>query len=188
MSIFSKVIIVLLTMSLLACKGIRLDVAEDQSFDPKQNSSYAWAIAPLKKGPTKEAGLMLLDTNLRSELDSQLAEKGYTLVDPSKADFLVSYSFYTQEEITDRAKDKIIAQNKGWITSIKFDDGSTPDFESLTTERANLHVYFENPQGEVIWDVVASKAVENKFPSRSEFRAVIKRAVTRMMFNLPEKQ
>jgi len=183
-----RILLIVSALTLTACQGIRLDVADTQSFDPSANSSYAWAIEPLKKGPAKEAGLIILDGNLRKELDAQLAQKGYRLVEASQADFLVSYSFYTQEEISDRSKEKILAQNKRWITSIKFDDGSSPDFEGLISERANLHVYFENSDGDVIWDVLASKAIENKYPSRSEYRAVVKRAVTRMLNNLPNKQ
>ena len=53
---------------------------------------------------------------------------------------------------------------------------------------SSLRVNFEDQSGAVIWQVVASKPVENQFADKAQYQRVIKRAVTRMFVHLPKKK
>ncbi|MBL4826845.1 MAG: DUF4136 domain-containing protein [Spongiibacteraceae bacterium] len=174
---------------LVGCQGINLDVPEGNNFNPVSNATYAWSWPPLENLSSSDESAFLLDSALRVELNQQLAEKGYRLSKKDEPDFMVGYSFFKQM-IPDQnvTPERVILANKRWLDSVSFDDGSgSNSLSTIRNERASLRVYFMDQSGKTIWEVVASKVVEQQFAGREQYDAVVKRAVKRMMMNLPEK-
>jgi len=186
-----KLLVLCTTVFLVACKGINLDVSEFNTFDPSTQSTYSWAAKPFAKDSPADDKMFLLDSSLRQVLNRQLSAKGYRMVDNKQADFVVSYYYFAQVFTNeDNTMERVIGENKRWMTSVRFDDLENIDFSAAedSTETASLEVSFADSSGKVIWRATAKKAIENQFADRAQYDAVIARAVSRMLLHLPKKQ
>ena len=181
-------IIVWLSLGLASCMGVSLDVAEDNTFDSTIHTKYAWKESSIEPLGSEKTTLTVLDSIFRSEADSRFEEKGYQLVDPTKAEFFVSYQIYTdvvpENVIPDK---KVIAANKRWVTTISFGDGSDAEPAASIIEQANVRLVLSDKAETIIWQASAAKAISNRYADQTHYKGVVKRVLARMFTHLPSK-
>ena len=96
---YSKLIILLVCVLLLACSSVRVS----QDYDPTKNiqglKTYAWKSETQEPTGDFRVDNPLLDARIRDAVDRNLAALGFKKISDGKPDFLVAYQYVIQRKI-----------------------------------------------------------------------------------------
>ncbi len=155
-------------LALTACASkltSTFDSVEVQRLDDFQ--TYAWLNNNFSLGNTRspEVANPINEGRIRSAINSELAQKGYRLVDRAEADFIVSAAIGANDEV--RIRDFYRSRGFGF-SGRRFGSrfgrgiGSGPIIQNVTEGVLVLNV-FENQSKEAVWHGAASKRLSKRF-------------------------
>lgn len=208
-SILSIALLPALALALAGCVSDSMDISSGSVPGGSLGGmkTYGWASdagSSIRDPKIRDPGL--LDEEVRSSMDSQLSDKGYTLAAPRSADFLVTYQvsvmdtatrnmtsedFYTRDPgITGNAGDTAVGSGAGWGGYAGGDASGfinqVPNDPIVNIEsQGGIMVEIKDPgTGKLIWRGNARTVVD---PSESEAgrRAIVHKAINGIMSDFP---
>lgn len=184
-----KIQLLLLTAFLTACVNIKVDQGDATAFRQSHYQTYAWENAPIRSD-ARDVRLYNLDHYLRRAVTKDLNDRGYRLVEKTKADFLVKYSYY-----------EAVVDDQGGIISPgdelagAWDVGGDVNNTNIhnhyippSLKHAHLELMFiDNASNRRVWNATAVKIIEDENTDLSDFKKATKKLADRLLKAIPTR-
>ena len=176
---------------LTACISTDIEVAPKSQFKPSVHKTFAWKAEPIAAPEHIGRGQSYYDIDhyMRKYLTQALIKKGYESVPKAQADFLVEYRF-TQQVKLDQGGiiSPVDEMNAAW--DLNNDLGNTSLHNHYVPAQINealLEINLSASQsGAVLWQVIASKIIENESLYEEAINSALKKTVPKMVADLPK--
>ena len=186
------VCVAFMVLGLAACISTDIELDANNQFNPAIQSGFAWKTKPIAKPEHIGRGesYYLFDRYMRRYVNKELTAKGYKLSDKAQTDFLVEYHFVRKVRVDQGGiispSDEL---NAAW--DVNADLGNTAlhnHYVPAQIREAMLEIKLSSAQGnKFLWQVTASKIVEEANVDEEMIRNVLRKLVPEMLVTLPKK-
>lgn len=181
-----KVLVSVLTVLAIAVGSA---VAQDVRYNFDKNTDFS-RFKTYKWVDLKDASKLsdLVDKQIKSSVDSQLATKGLTKVDDDKADLYVGYQAAVGQEKQFTSFSSDWGYGGGWYRGGWYGGGSgmsttTGQTSTIYTGQLALDMY-DSANHDLVWRGVGSKTIDPKAKPEKQQKNLTK-VVTKMLKNYP---
>lgn len=184
-----KIQLLLLTVFLTACVNIKVDQGDASAFRQSHYQTYAWESAPMHSN-ARDVRMYNLDHYLRRAVTKDLNGRGYRLVEKTKADFLVKYSYY-----------EAVVNDQGGVISPgdelagAWDVGGDVNNTNIhnhyippSLKHAHLELMFiDSASNSPVWNATATKIIEDENADLSDFKKAAQKLADRLLKAIPAR-
>lgn len=170
-------------LCLAGCANTQIDAADTDRFNSKQYRDYSWATATMTHKQGRSERLVILDHALRDAVNTQLKAKGYRLVEPAEAQFVVDYR-YTRKVSVDQGDPMATpkALEGAWDAGATMGDpglqlGFVPEKISELFLRFSVRDKFSKKE---LWSGTASRIMDQSSKSKTQINAIAERVVKKL--------
>jgi hypothetical protein len=170
------------TVAVGGCSTVKVQTDYDPGADFARLQSYAWLPDPRPPTGDPRIDSTLLDSRIRSAVDSQLATRGFRQVSPDQADFLVAYHVALETKLDVDTIHHGYGYGRG-----RWYGGVSTSTRVSEYEQGTLLLDFVDPKTrQLLWRGSASARLRSKSsPEKSQER--VNQAVAAMLKRFPPK-
>jgi len=192
MALQSRLLCTIFSLALLAgcASTFKASYDHDPATDFHKYQSFAWISKnPMKVGKGVNVANPLLEPRITSTLEKALVAKGYQyVIEPKKADFVVSFTVGSREEIKVDSYPSMSAGygmghpgHWGW-GSMYYGYGTETQVRQYTKGMLAVDI-FDVKERRPVWHGVATKTISES--DREEIEATVKAAVDAILAGFP---
>lgn len=179
------------TLVLLGCGSIEVKSQRDKDFDFSNLEHFAWSGA----APDIQAGAQFTsadaDDSIRRMITEALQDKGYQLVRPEEADFLLSYRLVVEQRLDERVLNNNLEMGPGWgydsVNEAQYQKKTSATYVMEYTEGTLVVDALQAGSKHLLWRGSAQSEIHlESSPETRRQRAA--QAVKKMMNQFPARQ
>lgn len=179
-----------LILAVPGCSSIEVRSQRDRDFDFSQLEHFAWSGA----APDIQAGAEFAsadaDDAIRRLISEALQQRGYQLVRPEEADFLLSYRLVVEQRIDERVLNNNLEMGPGWgydsVNEAQYQKKTSATYLMEYTEGTLVVDALQAGGNHLLWRGTAQSEIHTESsPDKRQQRA--EQAVKKMMSQFPAR-